>query len=113
MYKEILIFETESGKQPFVIWLNSVKDKVYKVRIFNKITMLKSTGITGDYKSVGDGVYELRFFFGSGYRVYFAFDGKNIVILLCGGDKGSQTQDIKKAKEYLIEYKQTKRGLKW
>jgi len=52
-------------------------------------------------------------FFGSGYRVYFAFDGKNIVILLCGRDKGSQTRDIKKAKEYLIGYKQTKRGLKW
>lgn len=113
MNKEIIIFETESGKQPFVIWLNSIKDNVFKVRIFNKITMLKCDNVSGDFKSVGDGVYELRFFFGPGYRVYFAFDGNKIIILLCGGDKSTQKKDIKKAKEYLIDYKQTKRGTKW
>ena len=113
MNKDIIIFETENGKQPFVIWINSIKDNNFKVRIFNKITMLKSAVFSCDYKSVGDGVYELRFFFGAGYRVYFAFDGNDIVLLLCGGDKSSQNKDIEKAKEYLSEYKQTKRGLKW
>ena len=112
MFKEIIIFETSGGKQPFVTWLNSIKDNSFKVRILNKITMLKSTVTIGDFKSVGDGVYELRFFFGPGYRVYFAFDGKKIIVLLCGGDKGTQRKDIVKAKEYLDEYNQMKRGLK-
>ncbi|WP_136872086.1 type II toxin-antitoxin system RelE/ParE family toxin [Desulforhopalus sp. IMCC35007] len=53
---------------------------------------------------VGEGVSELRMFFGAGYRVYFGEDAENIVVLLCGGDKGSQAQDIKKAKAYWREY---------
>ena len=64
-----------------------------------------------NYKSVGDGVFELRFFFGAGYRVYFAFDGENVILLLCGGDKSTQNDDIKKAKEYLkIYFEYEKRG---
>ena len=64
-----------------------------------------------NYKSVGDGIYELRFFFGAGYRVYFAFDGENVILLLCGGDKSTQNDDIKKAKEYLkIYFEYEKRG---
>lgn len=63
-------------------------------------------GNLGDYKSVGDGVFELRFFFSSGYRVYFGFDGETIVLLLCGGDKSSQAKDIKKAKDIWKEVQQ-------
>ena len=110
MNKEIIIFETSTGHQTFAIWINSIKDKKFKVRILNKITMLKCDNVSGDFKSVGDGVYELRFFFGPGYRVYFAYDGLKIIILLCGGDKGTQTRDIKKAKEYLTEYNKTKKA---
>lgn len=54
---------------------------------------------------MGEGVYELRFFFGSGYRVYFAEDGKTIVVLLLGGDKGSQSKDIAKAKGYWKDHR--------
>ncbi len=64
------------------------------------------TGLYGDCEPVGDGVSELRMFFGSGYRVYFGEDAGNIVVLLCGGDKGSQDRDIKVAKEYWKEYKE-------
>jgi putative addiction module killer protein len=62
-------------------------------------------GHYGDYKAVGEGVYELRFFFGSGYRVYFAEDGNTIVVLLLGGDKGSQSKDITKAQRYWKDYR--------
>ena len=55
-------------------------------------------GNFGDAKSIGGGVSELRIDYGSGYRVYFTRRGKSVVILLCGGDKGSQSQDIVRAK---------------
>jgi putative addiction module killer protein len=51
----------------------------------------------GDYKSVGEGVFELRFHFGRGYRIYFGMIDNVIVLLLCGGDKNNQAKDIKKA----------------
>jgi len=53
---------------------------------------------------VGGGVFELRFFFGAGYRVYFGEDGDTIVVLLCGGDKKTQRRDIQRAKAYWQEY---------
>jgi putative addiction module killer protein len=65
---------------------------------------LEQQGHYGDYKNVGNGVYEMRFFFGSGYRVYFAEDGDTIVLLLSGGDKGSQDKDIVQAKAYWKNY---------
>ena len=75
--------------------------------------MLEVNGYYGDYKSVGDGVFELRFFFGPGYRIYFAEEDDTIVILLCGGDKSTQAKDIEKAKEYLKDYKVSKRSAIW
>jgi putative addiction module killer protein len=65
-------------------------------RIRKRILRIEN-GNLGDYKSVGDGVFELRFFFGPGYRVYFAFDGETVVLLLSGGDKSSQNKDITSA----------------
>ncbi|MEG4090340.1 type II toxin-antitoxin system RelE/ParE family toxin [Microcoleus sp. Pol12B4] len=61
-------------------------------------------GNLGNSKSVGEGVCELKIDFGPGYRVYFGQLGSTIVLLLCGGDKSTQEQDIRKAKEYWKEY---------
>ena len=65
-------------------------------------------GNFGDHKGVGEGIFELRLFFGPGYRVYFAEDGDTIVLLLCGGDKSSQSRDIELAKQCWKDYKERK-----
>lgn len=61
-------------------------------------------GHFGDHKSIGDGVLEARFFFGPGYRVYFHISGDQIILLLSGGDKATQTEDIENAKKFLKSY---------
>jgi putative addiction module killer protein len=61
-------------------------------------------GNFGNYKALGTGLFEFKFDYGPGYRVYFAIDGNEIILLLSGGDKGSQRRDIEKAREYWINY---------
>jgi putative addiction module killer protein len=62
-------------------------------------------GNLGDVKSLGEGLSELRLTFGAGYRVYLTFDGNTLVVLLSGGDKGSQKRDIKHARQFLADYR--------
>ena len=88
----------------FAKWLKRLKDSDAKSRINLRIRRIILTGNLGDYKPVGDGVYELRVDYGPGYRVYFAQRGKEILLLLIGGDKSSQQRDIKKAKELNEQY---------
>ena len=66
-------------------------------------------GLFGDCDPVGEGVWELRIDTGPGYRVYYARSGKQIVLLLCGGDKRSQKADIKTARAYWRDYEQRTR----
>lgn len=107
MEKEIRIYITPNGKQPFTDWLAGIKDRLIEARIRGRLDRL-SLGYYGDVKGLGDGISELRFQFGSGYRIYFGeFDNK-IVLLLCAGDKSTQSRDIQKAKEYWYEF--TKRN---
>jgi putative addiction module killer protein len=101
--KRVIVFADEKGDEPFTQWLYGLKDSMGRKRILIRITRLEQ-GNYGDCEPVGDGVSELRMFFGAGYRVYFGEDADNIVVLLCGGDKGSQKQDIKQAKAYWREY---------
>jgi len=101
--KTVVTYKTESGKVPFKAWLIGLRDRKTRQRILNRLSRVES-GHYGDHKSVGDGVTELRFFFGAGYRVYFGEDGDTIVILLTGGDKSSQSKDIRRAKAYWKEY---------
>ena len=108
MQKDVVIFEDSKGKQPFTEWLDSL-DSAIRGRIENRVLRLYH-GNYGDHKTLQSGVKELRLHFGSGYRIYFAEDGRTIVILLCGGDKGSQGSDIKRAIEYWNEYKEGKNG---
>lgn len=103
--REIQIYRTPNGRQPFTEWLESTRDTNTQERIQARIERLEE-GNFGDYKSVGDGVYELRLNFGPGYRTYFGQIGGAIVLLLCGGDKSSQRRDIGQAKAYWREYKE-------
>lgn len=66
------------------------------------------SGNFGDSKSVGFGVIELRIPYGPGYRVYFGRDGASLVVLLCGGDKSTQSKDIENAKKYWSDYQERK-----
>jgi putative addiction module killer protein len=79
-----------------------LKDRNAVARIDARIRRL-SLGNPGDFKSVGEGVGELRIDYGPGYRVYYVQRGVLIVILLCGGDRQSQEQDIKAAKSIAKE----------
>ena len=81
----------------FIDWLLELRDVAARVRIAKRIDRI-AQGNFGDAKSVGDGVSELRFTFGPGYRVYYTRHGDVVVILLCGGDKASQSVDIERAK---------------
>lgn len=89
---------------PFDKWLKKLADKQSKARILARIDILAKTGHFGDWKVVQHPVCELRFFFGSGHRVYYLQDGDNLVLLLVGGDKDSQQKDILKAIELAEEY---------
>lgn len=100
---EIRKYKTNNGKIPFDQWLIELKDPVAKIRILARLKKF-AEGLEGDWKSVGDGVRELRISVGKGYRVYYGLDGKTVVILLCGGNKSTQQQDIEKAKAYWSDY---------
>ncbi|MEZ7984349.1 MAG: type II toxin-antitoxin system RelE/ParE family toxin [Pseudomonadales bacterium] len=82
----------------FVKWLGSLKDRHAKARVLARIDRLEM-GYFGDVRPVGEGVSELRIFYGPGYRVYFIQRQSVLVILLSGGDKQTQQMDIAKAKK--------------
>jgi putative addiction module killer protein len=81
----------------YAAWFASLRDRIAKTRIDIRIRRL-SLGNPGDAKPIGGGVSELRVDHGPGYRVYFVQRGSVLVVLLAGGDKSTQAQDIKKAK---------------
>ena len=81
----------------FKDWLSNLRDSRARARIAERIRRL-GLGNLGDARPVGDGVSELKIDYGPGYRVYFVKPGLEIVVLLCGGDKSSQTRDIRAAK---------------
>jgi len=101
---EILVYRTADGKIPYQNWLESIRDDRMRTRIRVRIDRLR-LGNLGDTKSVGHGVHELRMHFGPGFRVYFGYDGQTIVVLLCGGDKSTQSRDIENALLYWNDYK--------
>lgn len=86
----------------FVAWLEDLADDTARSRITKRIARVE-LGLFGDAKSVGGGVSEIRVDYGPGYRIYFTRRGAEIVILLCGGDKGSQARDIAKAQSMVLE----------
>ena len=101
--KKLNIYVTPEGKKPFIDWLDDLKDKSSRFRIKERLDRI-ALGNMGDSKSVGKGVMEMRLAFGSGYRIYYAEEDDSIILLLCGGDKSSQSKDIKKAHLFLDDY---------
>lgn len=102
--KKVIVFQDVNGKEPFTDWLNDLRDQKGRRAVLKRIGRLEY-GLYGDCKPVGEGVSELRIFLGSGYRVYFGEEDGHIIVLLCGGNKGSQDKDIKSARVYWKEYK--------
>jgi putative addiction module killer protein len=96
---EIRHYLTEADKDIYLDWLTRVQDSIAKVAIIRRINRLE-LGNFGDHKPCSEGVWELRVDVGPGYRVYYAISGKEVVLLLCGGNKRTQTADIKQAVEY-------------
>ncbi len=96
---EIEFFEDVKGFCPFEDWVTDL-DKQMQQRIDARLERISISGNLGDHKHINGGVYELRFHFGSGYRIYYGKKDNKIILLLCGGDKKSQKKDIKKAQEY-------------
>lgn len=78
-------------------WMAGLRDQNARRRILQRVARLE-LGLLGDVKSVGSGISELRVDHGPGYRVYFLRRGNELIILLCGGDKSTQTKDIERAR---------------
>jgi putative addiction module killer protein len=94
--------------QDFDAWLAGLADQKAKARILARLRS-GTLGNFGDCEPVGEGISEMRIHFGPGYRVYFVRTGTTVYLLLAGGDKSSQKQDIAHAKKMARELKETKR----
>jgi putative addiction module killer protein len=88
--------------QEFREWLHKLRDDRARVKITERLLRVEG-GNFGDVEPVGDGVSELRVDYGPGYRVYFIRRGRVVIVILCGGDKRTQTKDIKRAKRMVRE----------
>lgn len=88
--------------QPYKHWIKKLRDHQARARIIRRTKRL-AEGYFGDYKALGGGLYELREHYGAGYRIYYTQRGGEIIILLIGGDKSSQQQDIQKARILMEE----------
>lgn len=106
---EIIEYVTPERKKPFSAWLFRLKDVRGRALVQGRLKRIE-LGNFGDCKHLSGGVWELRINFGPGYRAYFAKEGMSIVLLLCGGDKGSQKRDVQKAIEYLDDYRRRING---
>ncbi len=82
--------------EEFSAWLHGLRDASAVARVVARIRRMEQ-GNPGDTRSVGKGIMEMRISYGPGYRIYYVHRGAHIVILLCGGDKRAQRQDIKRA----------------
>src|SRR5215469_3123991 len=96
-YHQIVVREylDQSGSSPFAAWFTGLH-AMAAAKVVIALTRLEA-GNFSNVKSVGSGVFEYRIAFGPGYRVYFGKDGNYLVILLCGGTKKRQQQDVKAA----------------
>jgi putative addiction module killer protein len=102
---EIEMYVTPEGRMPFIDWYEALKDWPTKAKADVQLDRLR-LGNKGNWKFVGQGVFELKINFGPGFRIYFTHYANKMVLLLCGGDKRSQRKDILKAQAYWADYRQ-------
>ncbi|TBR20698.1 type II toxin-antitoxin system RelE/ParE family toxin [bacterium] len=100
---ELRRYRDSDGRCPFSEWISGLDDPT-AARVMAYVDRMKG-GNFGKSKPVGSGVSELKIDFGPGFRVYYVRDGDVIVVLLCGGNKGSQGADIRKAMGYAADYR--------
>jgi putative addiction module killer protein len=94
-------YEIETTED-FDSWFLKLKDKTVKTKLLSRIDRVKN-GNFGDFKSLGSNLFELRFFFGNGFRIYYTIQNRQIVFLLTGGDKSTQQNDIENALSLLAQ----------
>jgi putative addiction module killer protein len=97
-------YVTENGDDVFQAWMSGLKDLRARVLVDKTIAKIR-LGNFGDHKGVGEGVQEIRLDHGPGYRIYYAEHGNTLIILLCGGTKKRQQDDITQAKKFWKDWK--------
>ena len=102
--RELKKLELHNGLIPFDEWFDSLRDRRMQVAVDARLVRVRA-GNFGDCKSVGGGVSELRIAVGPGLRVYYGIRGTKLVILIGGGDKGSQSRDIRRAQQLWQQFK--------
>lgn len=102
--KQVIYYTTIDGKCPYQDWYKKL-DKSVRQQVDRRIDRLEE-GNYGDYKRISNDLFELRFKIGSGYRIYFTESQDVIILVLCAGDKSSQSKDIAKAKTIINEIKE-------
>lgn len=107
MLWDVFEYTAVSGKTPFSNWLSKLKDKKGKQIIFLRLRRLY-LGNFGDCQPIDGGVFELRIHYGPGYRLYFGRHQNQIILILCGGDKASQRNDIARAEYFWSDFKRRK-----
>lgn len=103
----LLIYRTGRGVQPFVEWISTLRNERAAAVVKARLARIR-LGNLGNIRSVGEGVHEFKIDYGAGYRVYFGWINRSTIVLLLGGDKGTQDENIKSAKKYLHSLKKTK-----
>lgn len=106
---DIQEYLTQDGQSPFDLWFCGLRDRRARARIRVRLDRVR-LGNLGDYRALGEGVYELRIAHGPGYRVYFGLPTRERMLLLTGGDKTSQRRDIQCARDYWLDYRNRRDG---
>ena len=102
---EIRHYITPAGRDVYAEWRQHLRDVTAQIAIDRRVNRV-ADGNFGDHKHISDGVYELRIDMGPGFRVYYAIEGRQVVLLITGGDKSTQRKDIEKACAYWADWQE-------
>ena len=105
--RSVEYYKTLSGKESAREWLSSIKDTLTQAILYKRIRQA-GLGQFGRTRNVGNSVWELKIDYGPGYRVYYGIDGDELILILMGGSKKTQSADIKKAQSSWLEWKERK-----